>query len=172
MLKGNRRVRPSEPQDESATETQRARVLRALLAGAVVGGITGFLGVGGGFLVVPALIAFARRGLREAIGTSLLVIAINSAAGFAGHVGAGRLDFGLVGALTIAAVLGAVAGERIARMAAAPSHRENPTAGGHGCGAPAGTHCRLERNGLAEAKRASSGNRHEPHGSIVRKAPD
>jgi len=92
-----------------------SRLTASILAGAGVGLITGFLGVGGGFLVVPALIAFAGLDLRQAVGTSLFVIAINSAAGFAGHLGDGRLDFGLVVLLTIAAVGGALVGERVAR---------------------------------------------------------
>lgn len=90
-------------------------VTASVLAGAGVGLITGFLGVGGGFLVVPALIAFAGLDMREAVGTSLLVIAINSAAGFVGHVGSGQLDAGLIAALTLAAVAGALVGERLAR---------------------------------------------------------
>lgn len=86
-----------------------------MMAGAGVGLVTGFLGVGGGFLVVPALIAFAGLDMREAVGTSLLVIAINSAAGFLGHLGSGQLDVSLIAGLTAAAVAGALVGERIAR---------------------------------------------------------
>lgn len=51
--------------------------------------MTGFLGVGGGFLLVPALVKFARLPLPMATGTSLAIIACNSAAGFAGHLGGG-----------------------------------------------------------------------------------
>lgn len=101
----------------AAGETPRGepRPTAAALAGAGVGLVTGFLGVGGGFLVVPALIAFAGLDMREAVGTSLLVIAINSAAGFVGHLGRGQLDLGLVAGLTTAAVAGALVGERFAR---------------------------------------------------------
>lgn len=91
------------------------KLMASILAGAGVGLITGFLGVGGGFLVVPALIAFAGLDLRKAVGTSLFVIAINSVAGFAGHLGGGQLDLGLIVVLTSAAVVGALAGERVAR---------------------------------------------------------
>jgi hypothetical protein len=115
MLIGARRARSPERRAPSGAEPRRPRMLQALLAGAAVGGITGFLGVGGGFLVVPALIAFTGLDMREAVGTSLLVIAINSAAGFLGHLGTGSLDYQLVASLTIAAVVGAVAGERIGR---------------------------------------------------------
>ncbi len=91
------------------------RLAASVVAGASVGLVTGFLGVGGGFLVVPALIAFAGLDMREAVGTSLLVIAINSAAGFIGHLGGGHLDVSLIAALTVAAIAGALVGERFAR---------------------------------------------------------
>jgi uncharacterized membrane protein YfcA len=91
------------------------RPTAAMLAGVGVGLVTGFLGVGGGFLVVPALIAFAGLDMREAVGTSLFVIAINSAAGFVGHLGGGQLDPTLIAVLTAPAVAGALVGERVAR---------------------------------------------------------
>ena len=100
---------------ETETPPGRSRPTAAVLAGAGVGLVTGFLGVGGGFLVVPALIAFAGLRMREAVGTSLLVIAINGAAGFVGHLGGGGLDAGLIAQLTGAAVAGALVGERVAR---------------------------------------------------------
>ena len=112
------RMFPGRPGAESAHVRRtpaRPRVLQAVVAGGAVGAVTGFLGVGGGFLVVPALIAFTGLGMREAIGTSLLVIAINSAAGFVGHIGSEGLDLGLAAIFTPAAIVGAMAGERVAR---------------------------------------------------------
>lgn len=103
---------------ETGTEAASSpplKLMASIFAGAGVGLITGFLGVGGGFLVVPALLAFAGLDLRHAVGTSLLVIAINSLAGFAGHLGGGQLDLSLIVMLTTAAALGALAGERVAR---------------------------------------------------------
>lgn len=97
------------------TKAVRPHLLSALLAGGVVGAITGFLGVGGGFLIVPALIAFAGLEMREAVGTSLLVIAINSAAGLLGHLGKEHFDLRLAAMLTALAVVGALSGERSAR---------------------------------------------------------
>jgi len=102
-------------QTVSTKPARPRRLLRALLAGLVVGGLTGFLGVGGGFLVVPALIAFAGLEMREAIGTSLLVIAINSAAGFVGHLSSDGFDLVLAAELALVAVLGALIGERTLR---------------------------------------------------------
>jgi uncharacterized protein len=111
MLLGKRRSAAAPPEAPRAA----SRPIAAALAGAGVGLVTGFLGVGGGFLVVPALIAFAGLEMREAVGTSLLVIAINSAAGFLGHLDGGHLDPSLIAALTGAAVAGALVGERLAR---------------------------------------------------------
>jgi len=101
--------------DAARRPAERIRPIASIVAGAGAGLATGFLGVGGGFLVVPALVAFAGLPMRAAVGTSLLVIALNSAAGLVGHVGSGQLNFGLVVPLTAAAVLGALVGERFAR---------------------------------------------------------
>lgn len=82
---------------------------KAVLAGLGVGILTGFLGVGGGFLIVPALMLFAHLEVKEAVGTSLIVIAINCAAGLAGHLRFGGFDpvlTSLVGACAIAGAFG------------------------------------------------------------------
>ncbi len=63
------------------------RPVRCLIAGLGVGVLTGFIGVGGGFLLMPALVKFAKLPLRVATGTSLAVISVNSAAGFFSHFG-------------------------------------------------------------------------------------
>jgi len=84
------------------------------LAGAGVGWLTGFLGVGGGFLIVPALTLLAGVPVQVAVGTSLLVIAANSAAGLATHLRQGDIPLGLTAGFTLAAVAGALAGERVA----------------------------------------------------------
>jgi uncharacterized protein len=102
---------PSAARDHARVPVRRTL---ALTAGASVGLVTGFLGVGGGFLVVPALIALMGLDLRTAVGTSLFVILINSAAGFFGHLGGEQLDFRVIGWLTAASVLGGLAGARLA----------------------------------------------------------
>jgi hypothetical protein len=85
-----------------------------LAAGFGVGVLTGFLGVGGGFLIVPARTLLAGLPMHQAVGTSLLVIAANSAAGVLGHLGRGGVPLGLTAAFTAVATLGALAGERMA----------------------------------------------------------
>jgi uncharacterized protein len=89
-------------------------VFRVLLDGLVVGLVTGLVGAGGGFLVVPALALLGGLPMAVAVGTSLLVIAMKSLGGLAGYLSAVSLDWGLVIAVTVAAVLGSVAGGRLA----------------------------------------------------------
>lgn len=79
-----------------------------------VGLLTGIAGVGGGFMIVPALAILARIPMREAIGTSLVVIAMNAAAGFAGYVGRVAIPMRLTVLFTVVVVAGAVAGARLA----------------------------------------------------------
>jgi uncharacterized membrane protein YfcA len=83
-------------------------------AGAGVGFLTGFLGVGGGFLIVPALTLFAGLAMPVAVGTSLLVIAFNCAAGFVGHVHAEGVPIVPTILFTAMAIAGGVMGERLA----------------------------------------------------------
>lgn len=87
---------------------------RILLDGAVVGLVTGLVGAGGGFLVVPALALLGGLPMPVAVGTSLVVIALKSAAGFAGYLAAGvPVGWGPVLAVTAAAVVGASLGARL-----------------------------------------------------------
>jgi uncharacterized membrane protein YfcA len=87
--------------------------LRALPAGAVVGLLTGFFGVGGGFLIVPLLVLLFDLPMQAAVGTSLLVIALSSASGLAAHLASGGLDWAVAGAFTAAGIAGALAGSRL-----------------------------------------------------------
>ena len=92
------------------------RLPRDIVAGAGVGFVTGFLGVGGGFLIVPTLAVALAFTLRTAVGTSLAIISVTSLLGLAVHLLAGReLDLEVAGAMTVACVVGAVAGVRAAR---------------------------------------------------------
>jgi uncharacterized membrane protein YfcA len=85
-------------------------VARIALEGAAVGFMTGMVGAGGGFVVVPALVLLVGLPMREAVATSLLVIALNSFAGFAGSLGHITLDWALTAVVTGAAVAGTIAG--------------------------------------------------------------
>lgn len=105
--------------DGEPDSRRRPNASRSALAGIAVGTITGFLGVGGGFLVVPALVHFAGLTMREAVGTSLVVIAVNCAAGLVGHLGGASFDARLATFVTMLAVTGTLVGARW-------SHRLSP----------------------------------------------
>jgi uncharacterized protein len=90
--------------------------VRVLLAGAGVGVLTGLLGVGGGFLIVPALVMLVGLPISQAVGTSLVIIAANSLAGFIGHFEFSRFDARLVLVFVIAGAVGAYTGVRLANV--------------------------------------------------------
>jgi uncharacterized membrane protein YedE/YeeE len=87
----------------------------ALLAleGLGVGAVTGLLGAGGGFLVVPALALLAGMGMRPAVGTSLLVITLNSLAGLAGQLSHAAIDLRLAAIVSAFAAIGVLAGSAL-----------------------------------------------------------
>lgn len=94
---------------------RRGGLAVTLASGAGVGLLTGFLGVGGGFLIVPALVLLVGLPMREAVGTSLLVIAMNCLAGLLGHLGGPPPDLGLLLVFGLAGVAGTYSGSRLAR---------------------------------------------------------
>jgi uncharacterized protein len=87
---------------------------KAIGSGVVVGFLTGLFGVGGGFLIIPALVLLLGLPMTVAVGTSLVIIVINSVAGFAAHAGDAALDYPVAGAFTVAAVVGSLAAARLA----------------------------------------------------------
>ena len=102
------------PRGAGVARTGRGQAWHRLApVGIGLGLLTGFLGVGGGFLAVPALVLFGGLAMPAAVGTSLVVIAVNSAAGFLGTLGSGSLDLPLMAAFVVTAVAGAFAGQRL-----------------------------------------------------------
>jgi uncharacterized membrane protein YfcA len=86
---------------------------RCLSIGAAVGVLTGFLGVGGGFVIVPALIIFSGLAPKTAVGSSLAIIGLNSAAGLLGHLRYADVDWMLTLAFLAVALAGMWLGEKI-----------------------------------------------------------
>ena len=89
---------------------RRAGLLPIAASAIAVGLLTGIAGVGGGFLIVPALVLFVGLPMKQAVGTSLLVIAVNSFVGFAGYLGMVAIPWGFLGLFSAVAVAGIVAG--------------------------------------------------------------
>ncbi|MEV6702958.1 sulfite exporter TauE/SafE family protein [Streptomyces sp. NPDC051453] len=103
------------PVPDSPAQDRPVRPPRAAGSGAGLGAVTGVLGVGGGFLAVPALVGVLGLRMKTAVGTSLLVIVINSLAALATRTGtADGLDWAVIAPFTAAAILGAWDGKRLA----------------------------------------------------------
>lgn len=98
----------------SALHLDGATLLKVVGAGTVVGLLTGFFGVGGGFVIVPALVLALGFSMPEAVGTSLLVITINSAVALTTRLQPGAIEWGTVIPFTIASLVGVVVGSRLA----------------------------------------------------------
>lgn len=103
MLRGRAEVAPRA----------EASAVRIAAQGAAVGALTGLLGAGGGFIVVPALVLAGGLPMPAAIGTSLLVITLNTLAGFLGHLGHVAVDAAVAVQVSAAAVAGSLLGSRL-----------------------------------------------------------
>ena len=111
-------ARARAPQRLRAAE--HVHLPRALAAGLGVGLVTGVLGAGGGFVIMPALTLLGGLAVREAVATSLLVIAMNTFAGLAGSAAHMHVDAGILAAVTALAIAGSLVGARIGRRL--PAH--------------------------------------------------
>jgi uncharacterized membrane protein YfcA len=88
--------------------------VKVVVAGSFVGLLTGFFGVGGGFVIVPALVLALRFTMPEAVGTSLLVIAVNSMVALASRLPSGSVEWATVIPFTVASLIGVFVGSRLA----------------------------------------------------------
>lgn len=109
MLRG-RKARPLGSSEDLA-------IGKALALGFAVGSLSGLVGAGGGFLVVPALSLLGGLPMPRAVATSLMVIAMQSLAGFAGHIATVSLHWPLLGTITAICVAGSLVGTRLAKKA-------------------------------------------------------
>ena len=89
---------------------------RLAIIGFLVGFVTGFLGAGGGFLIIPALLFFANLPMKQAVGTSLLIICINSIIGFTGDLINGiSINYQLLLTITAIAIVGMLIGTQLSK---------------------------------------------------------
>ena len=114
-----RKAQESEPAADRPSERGATcpplNLPRDVIAGAAVGFITGFFGVGGGFLIVPTLAIALAFTMRTAVGTSLMIITATSLLGLSAHLLAGRApDDEVTAVMTVACVAGAIGGARLA----------------------------------------------------------
>lgn len=99
--------------NDEATAPAAPRLALVITAAAVVGLLTGVVGVGGGFLIVPALVLFSGVSMTRAVGTSLLVIAMNSASGFLAYAGHVNIDWSYTVVFTSIAIAGVFVGSAV-----------------------------------------------------------
>ncbi|WP_059389759.1 sulfite exporter TauE/SafE family protein, partial [Arthrobacter sp. Hiyo1] len=97
------------------TRAFRTCAPKAVGVGLLVGFLTGLLGVGGGFLITPALTLFLGLRMKQAVGSSLAIIVINSVAGFSAHAAGFTIEWPTVLAFAIPAILGSLVAARLAR---------------------------------------------------------
>ncbi len=105
-------IRQRRSSQESTVQGGWARLLGA---GIGIGLVTGLLGAGGGFLLIPVLVLLLHLPMKQAIGTSLLIIALNSLIGFVGDAGHFSINWHFLLLITAFAILGIFAGARLAR---------------------------------------------------------
>ncbi|MEU0117188.1 sulfite exporter TauE/SafE family protein [Streptomyces bobili] len=117
-----RMLRSRPAAQDTLQDTMTVRPGRAAAAGVGLGAVTGVLGVGGGFLAVPALVGVLGMRMRNAVGTSLLVITVNSLAALSMRAGTVEgLDWAVVGPFVGAAILGAWDGKRLSVKVSGPA---------------------------------------------------
>lgn len=108
------RSRPQEPKALAPSSDQQTNVRFLGTLGLVSGLVAGFVGAGGGFIIVPMLVIFGSLPMREAVGTSVGIIALQSLIGVGlDRAGWAALDFQLLAPILLASLLGSVVGERV-----------------------------------------------------------
>lgn len=114
-------IRNKKYLDPADAETGHFNYSRIFLWGFIVGAITGLVSVGGGFLIIPALVLFARVPIKMAVGTSLVIIAANAFIGFSGDLHNNQaMDWGFLFKFSVFSIIGIILGSNIARYIPAP----------------------------------------------------
>lgn len=117
IQKGRAAAAPAaaSPASHPSNWLQKWKSLAIPAEGFAVGVITGFVGVGGGFLIIPVLVLLSRIPMKTAVGTSLLIISLNSAIGFAGYLNQVSLNWPLTLSFTLAAGVGTAIGSQLSK---------------------------------------------------------
>ncbi len=114
LMSATSMIKSSKKKFQTANKSSLDQGMLALY-GMGIGLVTGFLGAGGGFLIIPALIFLCKLNMKEAVGTSLLIIAANSLVGFTGDIGHFNIDWRLLAIVTTLAITGIIIGTQLAK---------------------------------------------------------
>lgn len=109
-------IRNSSEQEKGTVIYKVHNLPKLIATGAVIGLTTGLLGAGGGFLLIPALVLLVGLPIREAIGTSLLIIALNSLIGFTGDIGHVQMNWIFLFKITAMAIAGILVGGFLSKV--------------------------------------------------------
>lgn len=112
MLKG----RKENKDEDDCIDKKKLNYLLIGLEGLVVGVVTGLVGVGGGFLIVPALVLLGGVSMKKAVGTSLLIISLKSFAGFFGYIGIVEIPWMFLSKFTFFSIIGIFVGSYLVRF--------------------------------------------------------
>lgn len=117
MLASVSMIRSGKKQEPTEEVAMQYNYPMILLEGSVVGILTGLVGAGGGFLIIPALVILAKMPMKLAVGTSLFIIAAKSLIGFVGDLqGGGVIEWPLLGGFTLASVTGIFIGNYLTKF--------------------------------------------------------
>ena len=108
-------IRDKKKNEETGNGEQKFNYPLILLEGAVVGLLTGLVGAGGGFLIIPALVLLSKLPMKQAVGTSLLIIAAKSLIGFTGDLSNYTMDWKLLLTVTALAIGGIFIGDILSK---------------------------------------------------------
>jgi uncharacterized protein len=108
-------IKKDKPCIDCPKEEQKFNYPLILLEGTVVGVLTGLVGAGGGFLIIPALVVLSKLPMKEAVGTSLLIIAMKSLIGFTGESSETVIDWKLLGMVSSFAIVGIFFGMKLSK---------------------------------------------------------
>lgn len=109
---------------ENENSNTKFRTFLVLVEGTLIGLLTGLVGAGGGFLIIPALVFLTGLNFKTAVGTSLFIIAVNSLMGFLGDVLTYDIDWSFLLVITSLAVIGILIGNALSRKIAAKNLRK------------------------------------------------
>ncbi len=108
-------IKGKKEEDNGSNGEQKFNYPLILIEGAVVGILTGLVGAGGGFLIIPALVLLSKLPMKQAVGTSLLIIAAKSLIGFLGDIGHQIIDWKLLIIVTALAIAGIFIGNSLSK---------------------------------------------------------